>query len=137
MPLHCGVGTRSPTCTSEELGTASGLVFPQPKPGSPFTILLGPGLGAKWRNNDVFILHTYTHMCTRIHTCTHAHAHAHAHTHAHTHTHTHTRQVPDPGIYNLLVMLRTGYELQVEGGRVTECSGLFMTQLHLQVINDH
>ena len=38
MPLHCGVGTRSPTCTSEELGTASGLVLPQPKPGPQFTI---------------------------------------------------------------------------------------------------
>ena len=49
MPLYCGVGTRSPTCTSEELGTASGLVLPQPKPGPQFTILLGPGLGAKWR----------------------------------------------------------------------------------------
>ena len=33
MPLHCGVGTRSPTCTSVELGTASGLVLPQPKAG--------------------------------------------------------------------------------------------------------
>ena len=54
MPLHCGVGTRSPTCTSEELGTTSGLVLPQPKPGPQFTILLGPGLGAKWRKKDVF-----------------------------------------------------------------------------------
>ena len=25
MPLHCGVGTRSPTCISVELGTASGI----------------------------------------------------------------------------------------------------------------
>ena len=55
MPLHCGVGTRSLTCTSEELGTASGLVLPQPKPGPQFTILLGPGLGAKWRKKDVFV----------------------------------------------------------------------------------
>ena len=55
MPLHCGVGTQSPTCTSAELGTASGLVLPQPKPGSQFTILLGPGLGAKWRKKDVFV----------------------------------------------------------------------------------
>ena len=47
MPLHCGVGTRSPTCTSVELGTASGLVLPQPKPGPQFTILLEPGLGAE------------------------------------------------------------------------------------------
>ena len=54
MPLHCGVGTQSPTCTSVELGTASGLVLPQPKPGSQFTILLGPGLGAKWRNMFLF-----------------------------------------------------------------------------------
>ena len=54
MPLHCGVGTQSPTCTSVELGTANGLVLPQPKPGSQFTILLGPGLGAKWRKKDVF-----------------------------------------------------------------------------------
>ena len=54
MPLHCGVGTQSPTCTSEELGTASGLVLPQPKPGPQFTILLGTGLGAKWRKKDVF-----------------------------------------------------------------------------------
>ena len=53
MPLHCGVGTRSPTCTPVELGTVSGLVPPQPKPGSQFTILLGPGLGAKWRKNVV------------------------------------------------------------------------------------
>ena len=37
MPLHCGVGTQSPTCTSEELGTASDLVLPQPKPGPQFT----------------------------------------------------------------------------------------------------
>ena len=34
--LHCGVGTRSPTCTSVELGTASGLVLPKPKPGPQF-----------------------------------------------------------------------------------------------------
>ena len=54
MPLHCGVGTQSPTCTSEELGTASGLVLPQPKPGPQFTILLGPGLGAKWRKITCF-----------------------------------------------------------------------------------
>ena len=47
MPLHCGVGTQSPTYTSVELGTASGLVHP--KPGPQFTILLEPGLGAKWR----------------------------------------------------------------------------------------
>ena len=58
MPLHCGVGTRSPTCTSEELGTASGLVLPQPKPGPQFTILLGPGLGAKWRKMLFFFLVT-------------------------------------------------------------------------------
>ena len=43
MPLHCGVGTRSPTCTSVELRIASGLVLPQPEPGSQFTILFGPG----------------------------------------------------------------------------------------------
>ena len=36
MPLQCGVGTRSPTCTSVGLGTASGLVLPQPKPGPQF-----------------------------------------------------------------------------------------------------
>ena len=40
MSLHCGVGTGSPTCI-------------QPKPGSQFTILLGPGLGTKWRKKDV------------------------------------------------------------------------------------
>ena len=43
MSLHCGV----------KLGTASDLVLPQPKPGPQFTILLGPGLGAKWRKKDV------------------------------------------------------------------------------------
>ena len=53
MPLHCGVGTRSPTCTSVELGTTSALVLLQPKPGSKFTILLGTGLGAKWLKKDV------------------------------------------------------------------------------------
>ena len=52
MPFHCGVGTRSPTCTLVKLGTASGLVLSQPKPGPQFTILLGPGLGAKWRKKD-------------------------------------------------------------------------------------
>ena len=41
MPLHCDVDTQSPTCTLVELGTASGLVLPQPKPGAQFTILLG------------------------------------------------------------------------------------------------
>ena len=46
-PLWCG--HLNPTCTSVELGTASGLVLPQPKPGPQFTILLGPGLGTKWR----------------------------------------------------------------------------------------
>ena len=51
MPLHCGVNTWSPTCTSAELGTV--LFLPQPKPGPQFTILLGPGLGAKWRKTDV------------------------------------------------------------------------------------
>ena len=56
MPLHCGVGARSPTCISVELGTASGLVLPQPKPGSQFTILLGPGLGAKWRKKVFFFV---------------------------------------------------------------------------------
>ena len=54
MPLHGGVGTQSLTCTSVELGTASGLVLPQPKPGPQFTIFLGPGLGAKWRKKDFF-----------------------------------------------------------------------------------
>ena len=54
MPLHCGVGTQSPTCTSVELGTTSGLVLLQPMPGSKFTILLGTGLGAKWLKKDVF-----------------------------------------------------------------------------------
>ena len=48
-PSNGGVGTQSPTCTSVELGTASGLVLPQSRPGSQFTILLGLGLGAKWR----------------------------------------------------------------------------------------
>ena len=48
MPLHCGVGTGSPTCTSAELGTASGRVLPQSKPGPQFTILVGPGSDAKW-----------------------------------------------------------------------------------------
>ena len=52
MPLHCGVGTLSPPV---ELGTASGLVLPQPKPGFQFTILLGPGLDAKWRTKDGFL----------------------------------------------------------------------------------
>ena len=42
--LWC-VGTRSPTCTPLELGTDSGLVLHQPKPGPQFT---GPGLGANW-----------------------------------------------------------------------------------------
>ena len=28
MSLHCGVGTQSPTCTSLELDTASGLILP-------------------------------------------------------------------------------------------------------------
>ena len=49
IPLHCGVGTHSLTCTLVELGTASGLVLPHPKPGPQFTIFLGPGLGAKWK----------------------------------------------------------------------------------------
>ena len=40
MPLHCGMGTRSLPCTSGELGTASVLVLPQPKPSAQFTILL-------------------------------------------------------------------------------------------------
>ena len=42
IPLDYGVGTRSPTCTLVELGTASGLVLPQPKPGPQFTILPDP-----------------------------------------------------------------------------------------------
>ena len=33
-----------------ELHTASSLVLPQPKPGPKYTILLGPGLVAKWKN---------------------------------------------------------------------------------------
>ena len=37
-PLHVA-WAQSPTCTSVELGTASGLVLPQPKPGLQFTIL--------------------------------------------------------------------------------------------------
>ena len=53
MPLHYGVGTRSPTCTPVELGTANGVVLPQPKLGSQFTILLGPGLDTTWRKKDV------------------------------------------------------------------------------------
>ena len=56
MPLYCGVGTQSPTCTPVKLGTASGLVLPQPKPVSQFTILLGCGLGAKWRKKAAFFL---------------------------------------------------------------------------------
>ena len=44
MSLHCGVDIQSLTCI---LGTDSGLVLPQSKPGPQFTILLGPVLGAK------------------------------------------------------------------------------------------
>ena len=54
MSVHCGVGTQDPTCTSVELATASGFVLSQSKPGSQFTILLGSGLGAKWRKKDAF-----------------------------------------------------------------------------------
>lgn len=43
MPSNYGVGTRSPTWALVKYSTASGLVHPQPKPGSQFTILLGPG----------------------------------------------------------------------------------------------
>ena len=42
-PSNYGVGTRSPTCTLVEYSTVSGLVHPQLKPVSQFTILLGPG----------------------------------------------------------------------------------------------
>ena len=49
MPFsHC-MGTQSPTCALAEYGTASGLVHPQPKPGSRFTVLLVPGWDAKWK----------------------------------------------------------------------------------------
>ena len=63
MSLHCSVVTLhtgaltmspstvvwSPKVPPVILGTASGLVLPQPKAGPQFTVLLGPGLGAKWR----------------------------------------------------------------------------------------
>ena len=72
-------------------------------------------------------MHTHAHN-THTSTCTHTHTHTH-NTHTHnTRTHAHMRtpssyvqwRVPDPGIYNLLVMLRTGYELQGERRRGEE-----------------
>ena len=47
VPSSHGVGTQSPFCALAEYGTASGLVHPQPKPGSRFIVLLEPGWGAK------------------------------------------------------------------------------------------
>ena len=60
MPLHCGAcgHPKSHLYTSVELGTASGLVLHQPKPGPQFTALCGPGLGGKWS------IYTCTHNQT-------------------------------------------------------------------------
>ena len=56
MPLCCGVGTHSLTCTSVELGTASALSFPSlSQVPNLLCIFLGPGLGTKWRK--IFFLH--------------------------------------------------------------------------------
>ena len=48
-----GMGNRSSTCTLAEYGTTSGLMYPQPKPGSQVhncTVLLGVGVG--WPSGD-------------------------------------------------------------------------------------
>ena len=62
IPLHCGVGTHSLTCTLVELGTASGLVLPHPKPGPRFTIFLGPGLGG----SSLCVLRVWEWACARV-----------------------------------------------------------------------
>ena len=49
-------GNQCLTCVLEEYGTASGFDPPQPKLGSQFTVLLGPGWSAKWMH-----IHTHTH----------------------------------------------------------------------------
>ena len=45
MPLHCGVGTRSPTCISVELGTASGIGHSQWNWAQPVELGTVSGLG--------------------------------------------------------------------------------------------
>ena len=49
MPSSHDVGTRSPTGALVEYGTASGLAHPLAKSAPQFTVLVGPGWGAKWR----------------------------------------------------------------------------------------
>ena len=68
MPTNCGVGTRSPTCTTVELGTASGVALLQPKWGPQVPNLLCY-LGLGWVGLDLSIdIKCFNHLATQSQT---------------------------------------------------------------------